>query len=220
MKKKKYKLAIFDLDGTLLDTSQGVLNAAKAVIIEKGWIMPNAEILRSFIGPPIQDSFAKHYKLTEQDAKEAAGVFRKYYKEKHLLEAISYDGIYDTFDFLISQGIKVAVATYKREDYAQKVLCHFGFDKYTELLYGSDFEGKLKKVDIIKKVIHDSNVQNYEEIVMIGDSYHDALGAEQIPVDFIGVTYGFDFRTKEDVYQYPAVGWADSPPMLDHYFSS
>lgn len=214
---RKYEIAVFDVDGTLLDTSEGVLAAAKYTIQKFGYPMPEPEVLRSYIGPPIQDSFAKTYGLTKEQADEMAAEFRLSYKGENLIKAKPYEGIYELMDQLVQRGIKIAVATYKRQDYAESILKHFGFDRYSNILYGSDFEGKLKKVDIIRKCMEDLGSTDYSNAVMIGDSWHDANGAEQLGVDFIGVTYGFDFKSREDVEQCTCVGSAETPLDLLKY---
>ena len=124
--KNKYKLVVFDLDGTILDTAEGILASVEYVVEKFGLPKLEKEILPSFIGPPIQDSFSKYYGLTENMLKAATTAFRDNYSSKTLLLAKPYDGIYKLFDYLSSRGIKIAVATYKREDYALKLLHHFG----------------------------------------------------------------------------------------------
>lgn len=216
---QKYKIAVFDLDGTLLDTSGGVLSAVKRTIEENNMDELSAEKLVSFIGPPIQDSFIRAYQMSREEAQEIADKFRNYYKQpEYLLDAVPYDGIFELMKQLRDRGIKVAVATYKREDYAISVLKHFGFDKYADIMYGSDNNNKLKKMDIIEKCLRDAGVNDYSEAVMIGDSDNDAIGAQQIGMDFLGVTYGFGFHSKMDVEAYPNVGCADTPMGLLKYF--
>lgn len=218
---KNYKIAVFDLDGTLLDTAEGVLSAVKRTIQENGREELTEEELLTFIGPPIQDSFSRAFGLSREEAQELAGVFRNYYKEQeYLFKATPYEGIFSLMNQLQEWGIKVAVATYKREDYAVSVLKHFGFDQYADIMYGSDIAGTLKKMDIIQKCMDDLGVKDYSEVVMIGDSNHDAMGAEQIGMDFLGVTYGFGFHSPEEVQQYPNVGYADTPLGLLSYFKT
>lgn len=205
---RRFKAAVFDLDGTLLDTSAGVLSSVKYTI-EKFGFEPLAENqLRSFIGPPIQDSFAQAYGLKGKILQEIATVFRDRYKNVDLLKAIPYKGIYDVFQALVSHGIKPAIATYKRQDYAEMILTHFGFDKYTEIMYGADHENKLKKKDIIEKALIDAGAVNFMDAVMVGDSDNDAAGAEGIGTNFIGVTYGFGFKTSKDVNRFRNMGSA------------
>lgn len=207
---RKYDLAVFDLDGTILDTTEGVLAAVKYTIQKMGYRMPADEELYSFIGPPIQNSFARFYGLSGDILQEIATIFRNQYKDFDLLKAKPYEGIYDTFQKMLDQGIIPAVATYKREDYAITLLSHYGFDRYTKIMYGADHENKLTKRDIIEKCILDAGIQDYSKVVMIGDTVHDAKGAMEIGVDFIGVTYGFGFKKREDLSDVAFVGCAES----------
>lgn len=214
---KQYKAAIFDVDGTLLDTTDGILASVRYMIAEAGLPELDRKTLLTFIGPPIQDSLVRVYQVSKERAQELATIFRNRYKDYELLKAVAYDGIYDVMDELRNRGIAIAVATYKRQDYAEMILKHFHFDQYSDILYGADHENKLKKQDIIKLCMKDMGITDPSEVVMIGDSSHDAKGAQELGMDFIGVTYGFEFRTKEDVYAYPAVGYADIPSDILKY---
>ena len=114
----------------------------------------------------------------------------------------------------MDNGIRPAIATYKRQDYASEILLHFGFDRYTDIMYGADHENKLKKKDIIEKALIDMEISNYSDTVMIGDSDNDAIGAADIGMKFIGVTYGFGFKNAEDVRRFPNIGAAGSTKEL------
>ena len=214
----RYDLAVFDLDGTLLDTRAGVLSALKYTIKELGYEMPDEATLKTFIGPPVQDSFARVYGLEGAVLQDIATVFRNFYSTKTLLEAELYDGILDVFAELKKRGITPAVATYKREDYAVKLLCHFGFDRYTDIMFGGDHENKLKKRDIIEKCISVSGVSDVGRVVMIGDTDFDAIGAEAVGADFIGVSYGFGFKSLEDIAKVKSIGGAQTARELLKFF--
>lgn len=190
----KYKLVIFDLDGTLMDTSSGILMAVKDTIKDHGMPGLSEEKIRTFIGPPIQWSFEAQYGISKEEAQRMADTFRALYSTKHLLGAVPYPGIYDLLHALNERGMKSAIATYKREDYALRLLKHYHFDDYTDIMYGGDNDGTLKKHDIIQKCIDTADVKNLNEVVMVGDTLHDSNGAKELGVDFIGVSYGFGFH--------------------------
>ena len=188
----KYEIAVFDVDGTLLDTTEGVLASVKYTIDKMGFEPLSEDVLKTFIGPPIQDSFAKAYDLSEDILQDIATCFRNRYKDYELLKAVPYDGIYEVFDKLMERNVKLAVATYKRQDYAEAILKHFGFDKYTNILYGADHNNKLKKVDIIEKCMVDLGVTDYSNAVMIGDRIdNDIVPAKQLGMKTIWVKQGF-----------------------------
>ena len=213
-----YSTIIFDVDGTLLDTTEGVLSAVTYTIREHQLAELSREELLTFIGPPIQDSFARVYGLSGEVLQELATTFRNRYKDVDLLKAVPYDGIYEVCEELKKRGIKIAIATYKRQDYATKIIQHFGFDRYTDIIYGADHENQLKKVDIIRKCLEDMGIDDPHEAVMVGDSDNDAIGAMKIGMEFIGVTYGFGFKTKEDVMQFTHVaGVAETTQEILRY---
>ena len=114
----KYEIAVFDVDGTLLDTTEGVLASVKYTIDKMGFEPLSEDVLKTFIGPPIQDSFAKAYNLSGDILQDIATCFRNRYKDYELLKAVPYDGIYEVFDKLMERNVKLAVATYKRQDCA------------------------------------------------------------------------------------------------------
>ena len=190
----KYDLIIWDVDGTLLDTSEGIMTAVKYTLENSVYKVPDDTVLKSFIGPPLQESFIRICGVPEEKARELVNDFRLRYKEQDLLKATSYEGILSLVKNIFSHGIKQSVATYKRQDLAEELLKELGFSKYMKSIYGSDYEGKLTKKDIIEKVIIDSEVKSLDRIVMIGDSDGDQKGASQVGIDFIGVTYGFGFK--------------------------
>ncbi|MCR1839485.1 HAD hydrolase-like protein [Murimonas intestini] len=214
---RTYDLVIFDVDGTLLNTTEGVLASVNDTIEAYDLDPLTKEQLLSFIGPPIQDSFRRHYGIEGRRLQELADYFRDSYKNKNLLKAVPYEGIYKLCEVLIKEGAALAVATYKREDYARSLLIHFGFDRFTGMLYGADNENRLRKKDIINKCIDTAGIKDLGRAVMIGDSDNDAIGAAGLGIDFLGVTYGFGFRNQEEVRRFPAIGAADSPEAVLDY---
>ncbi len=199
----KYKNILFDLDGTLLDTSFGIKEAVKYVIKEMNLKVLNEKELDSFIGPPIQNSLISQFDFSNEEAQVGADLFRNYYKDVSLLKAKSYDGIYALMDFLVNNNIYVGVATYKREDYAIKLLKEFGFDRYCKVMHGADNFNRMSKKDIIELCIKDMG-RIKSETLYVGDTENDYESANLCDIDFVGVTYGFGFR-KNNKYQFEIV---------------
>ena len=204
------KNVIFDLDGTLLDTSEGVIESAKYAAKQMGYKELDYQTMLTFVGPPIQNSFKKHYGCSDEEAQRAANIFRDYYKNEALLLAKPYDGIYDLCELLKLKGIRMAVATYKREDYALTLLKHFGFDKYCDPMHGADNNNVLKKEDIVRMCQCEMGTSN-DDCVLVGDTDNDAIGAKKADIKFIAVTYGFGFKNEKDLKDYSYIGLADNP---------
>lgn len=207
---QQYKCAVFDVDGTLLDTSEGLISSVRYTVNSFGLEELDDDIIKSFIGPPIQNSFKRVYGFSDDVISKMSATFREHYKDVDLLKAKPYEGIYNVLERLKEANIKVAIATYKRQDYASKIMEYFEFSRYTNHIFGSDFEGKLQKKDIIELALKHTGIENYSDAVMIGDSDNDAIGAESIGTAFLGVTYGFGFKTKEEIMKFKSVGVADT----------
>lgn len=204
------KAVLFDLDGTLLDTTVGVIESAQYAAKMMGYSNLSYTKWLTFVGPPIQSSFIKYFGCTREEAQKAANIFRDYYKRVALFKATPYDGIFEVCEVLKQRNIEIAVATYKREDYAVKLLCHFGFDKYCKFMHGADNNNILTKTDIINLCISEMEVSK-EYCVLIGDTDYDARGAVQVGISFIGVTYGFGYKKKTSIVSDMCIGMVDSP---------
>lgn len=208
MNKKEYKLAVFDLDGTLLDTRSGILRALEYTIAQNGLPALSKEKLLTFVGPQIFNSFRDVFQLSDSEADRIASQFREVYAEDcFLLDAQPYDGIFEVLDKLRRAGIRMGVATYKRHDCMLPLLSHFGFAQYMQgLMFGSDVEHKLTKKDIIELCVREANIEA-GDCVMIGDSLSDGNEAYKLGVDFIGVEYGYGIHCEEDTFKCPgAIG--------------
>ena len=192
-----YRGIIFDLDGTLLDTSEGVLSSVRHTIKTMGYRELPEETLLTFIGPPVKRSLMEHYGLDDAEADRATAVFRDQYKNVDLLKARPYDGILPLLDRLKSRGFLIGVATLKREDYALTILEPFGIAERCDLICGSDFASKMQKVDVLHKCLDGLNLSP-KEALLIGDTASDAGGAKAAGTDFMAVTFGFGPKTKKE----------------------
>lgn len=191
-----YKAVVFDLDGTLLDTTRGVIYAVELTIKQLGLPRPADEVLKTFVGPPMQLSFEKHFGMEKERALECANLFRANYRDHSLLIAELYPGVMEVLTYLKNKGYKIALATNKSHDNAMAILKHFGVAEFCDFMMGSDLAGKLKKADIIQKALDTMGI-DAKDAVYVGDSIFDYEGAQKVGMDFIGVTYGFGFREGE-----------------------
>ena len=203
------KLVIFDLDGTLMNTKPGIVAGLSYAIEKAGLPVPDEETFDTFIGPPLESSFERVYGLDEEPMQKIIADYREKYLAGDIYQAIPYEGIFDLLAELKKRGIDAAVATYKLESMARELLGKFHFDEYIPFVFGSNKENKLTKGDIILKGIAKSG-HTKAETVMVGDSHYDAVGAEEVSVDFIGVLYGFEFKKKEDVDKFANIGASET----------
>lgn len=204
MNHKTYRGVIFDLDGTLLDTSEGVFASVRHTVEALGKPALDDATLRTFIGPPVKLSLIRLYGLDEDAANHATEIFRNQYKDHDLLKAEPYAGIKELIRALRAQGYKIGVATLKREDYALTLLEHYHFTELCDSICGSDFASKMTKTDVLHKCLHALELSP-SEAVLIGDTASDGKGAKEAGVDFMAVTYGFGPDTEEAWQEYEPV---------------
>lgn len=190
--KNNFKYILFDLDGTLTDSGEGITKAVQYALKHFNIIVDDLHELRKFIGPPLRDSYIKYYNLDEKEVEIGMEKFREYYGVTGIYENMLYDGIIDVLDKLKKNNKKIVLATSKPEFYAKEILKHFKIDEYFFIVAGADFEEtRVRKGDIIKYALDQIENINSEEIVMIGDREHDIIGAKENNISSIGVLYGF-----------------------------
>lgn len=211
----KFDYVLFDVDGTLLDTREGIVSAILHTMKIFSLDIPDQSILYSLIGPPMQFSLKKLYNLSDAAAMEMANVFRDVYKtDDFLFNAIPYDGIYMLLESLINNKVKIGIATYKRYDYAKRLLYEKNFDQYTNFFYGSDFEGRLSKSDIIRECLINMECIDFNKAVYIGDGDSDGKSSNEVGMNFIAVTYGYGFKNFEDANKYHPIAVVQDCKML------
>lgn len=201
---KKYSLIIFDLDGTILDTSRGILNSVRYAEQNMGLEEAPIEIIQSFLGPPPKTQYQKVYMLNEEDAARATIYHREYGSQKGIYEADIYQGIEELLAMLKQVNVKIAVATLKRQDIATKILGEFGLVDCFDRIIGMDENESFTKADLLENACKTLEV-DLSDAVLIGDSNYDAIGAMEANMDFIAVTYGYGFHSVDDLSDYKHV---------------
>lgn len=195
----KYNVVLFDLDGTLLDTSEGIYNSVRFAEKNMGFEPLSQEELKSFIGPPPVMSYMHNYGVSKDIAMEATKYHRQYGFERGVYEARIYDGIPGLLTRLKSQGIKLGVCTLKRQDVTEKVLKHFLLYHFFDAVVGINDDESLTKADTINIALDNLSHNDRADVVLIGDSMYDAEGAEGAGINFIGALYGFGFNETDEL---------------------
>lgn len=189
-----WKYILFDLDGTLTDSCEGIINCVKYALEAFGKPVPSEAELMCFIGPPLVESFQIFSGMNEKEAVAATEKYRERYGTVGLFENALYEGIEGVLAGLKTKGYKIALATSKPEKYSVQILEHFDIQKYFDEIVGSTLDGKRNaKADVIREVFNRMQItpEMKEQVLMVGDRKHDILGAKECGIASLGVYYGF-----------------------------
>lgn len=185
---------LFDLDGTLTDPGIGITNSAMYALKKFGIPVTDRSELYPFIGPPLIDSFEKHYGFTRKDAETAVKYYREYYTDKGIYENLLYDGIDRLLQTLCASGKQLVLATSKPEPFAEQILEYFHLTPYFHFIAGALLnETRTKKDEVIAYALASCKLCP-EEAVMVGDREYDIIGAKQNGLASVGVLYGYGSR--------------------------
>ncbi len=182
---------IFDLDGTLTDNTQGIGQSLRYAMQKMHIDGYSDELLKTFIGPPLQQCFKSHFGLNERDTELAVAYFREYYGEKGWSDNIPYAGIRELMEELHASGKKLFVATSKFEKYARLILEKFELDQCLTDMQGADYSGHLTKAQLIEQIMERNRMQAGAHIAMVGDTVFDIEGARETGISAVAVGYGF-----------------------------
>ena len=207
---------LFDLDGTLTDSGRGIMNAVKYALEKMNVDIPDESVLRKFVGPPLWESFERFIGLSKERADEAVRLYREYYSETGLLENDVYDGIPRVLEKLKAEGKQLAVATSKPEVFTERILAHFGLDKYFDSVTGSLLDGTRKNKDeVIACALERCGSPDVSKVIMVGDRMHDIDGAKKLGIGCIAVMFGYGSR--EEFESHGAAFIADTPDDILRY---
>lgn len=188
----KHNYILVDLDGTIIDSRLGIINCIKYALTEMGREIPEEDTMLQFIGPPLVDGFQNILGMSEEDAVTATAKYRERYGKTGLFEAEMYQGIDECLHIIRKKGYKLSLATSKPEEYATRILEHFGVLQEFHVVTGSTLKGERNtKAEVIEEAIHRLGDPAKEEVLMVGDRKHDILGAKQCNIASLGVYYGF-----------------------------
>lgn len=213
----RYKYAFFDMDGTIGNTQEGIFKSTIYAFEKLGVSIDTSyESLRRVIGPPLVYAYMEYFGLSEADAEKARDLYRERYSVTGIYEMKLYDGMEKTLKALKNIGVKLAVVSAKPQEFIDRIVPHFGLDKYIDLNVGVTMHEKdTSKVHLIKRAVDHFGITDMSEVVMVGDRMYDLDGAAELGIDGIGVSYGFG--DIDELKNSPNVFIANSPEKIAEF---
>lgn len=207
------KAIFFDLDGTLTDSGEGIINCATLALEHFGIPVPDRKAMGVFVGPPLRDMFLKHG-VREENVEEAMAVFRTRYKSVGKFENFPYPGIPEMLEALKEKGYPLYVATSKPEVLAVEILEHFGLAPYFQVICGATFDkSRDSKEAVIAYLLEQTG--GVGSAIMVGDTAFDVIGANAHHIPTIGVSWGYG--EVQDMVKAGAAVIVDTPRELLSY---
>ncbi len=197
------KLVIFDFDGTIADTSEGIMDAHKYTLNYMHHSVPTDELLQNVIGGNLLTIYTDVFGFGKEDALLAVNVYRKRYEEVGIYKANIYFGFEEMLKTLKGHKTKIGVATLKAERFANLMLQEMKVLNYFDAVCGIQLSDDLTKADLVGKCIEKCGGCT-EETILVGDTMNDLNGAREAGVSFVGVTYGFGFK-EGNAYDFPTI---------------
>ena len=183
------KAILFDLDGTLTDSGPGIMNCARLALEHYGLPIPSEAEMRTFVGPPLHDSFIR-FGVPAEEADNAIKIYRSRYIPIGKFENDPYPGIREVLEQLKALGHTLYVATSKPETMSVEILEHFDLAKYFDIICGASFDrSRSTKEDVIAHLLNQCG--DYDQKVMVGDTAFDVIGAKAHGIPTIGVAWGY-----------------------------
>ncbi|MED9968193.1 MAG: HAD-IA family hydrolase [Blautia sp.] len=188
-----YKAILFDLDGTLTESGEGITKSVQYALEKLGKPEENLEALKVFVGPPLMEQFMKYADLDEETARRAVEIYRERYSTIGIFENRPYPGVAHMLEELKKKGYLLAVASSKPEYFVKKILAHFDLEKYFDEAVGSEMSGsRTNKTEVIEETLRRLHLENHrEQVLMVGDKEHDVLGARKAGLECLAVSYGY-----------------------------
>jgi phosphoglycolate phosphatase len=204
------QLVIFDLDGTLTDSAEGIVASFRHALGSIGAVVPDGDLAPMIVGPPM------HHTLRDMGLGEQADAAIAAYREDYLTRGWAMNRLFDGIPALLTDlrgaGVRLAVATSKVESTAQRILAHFGLDEHFEVIAGASVDGsRAAKSDVVAHALVQLTPLP-DRVLMVGDRSHDVEGAAEHGIDTVVVGWGYgraDFDGPDSVAPHAHVATVD-----------
>ncbi len=216
-----YRYILFDLDGTLTDSREGIVRCVRETIAGYGDPVPPEETLLRFIGPPLQDSFIRFCGYSAEKTADAVERFRLRYEPVGQYENRAAPGMAELMGRLRERGYVLALASSKPENLCVSICARFGFTPHLSALAGSPPNGDQEKEDSIREVMRqlDLTEKDLPQVLMVGDRKFDVLGARACGIDCVGVEF-FGYAPEGELEEAGAVAVVSTPEELEAFILS
>lgn len=193
---KNYSYVIFDFDGTVVDTGEGILKSLQYSFEQMGHEVPDLFDLKKFIGPPIHYSYVTFYGIAEAEVEQYIKKYRERYRKIGIYECFIYDGVLETIKALKKNGVKIGIASSKPISLIYDVMDYLKITEYFDAVVGTQFDDSNHpgKTDLVLESMQKLSDTDKKRTLMVGDRYFDIDGATGAGVDSVGVTYGYGSR--------------------------
>ena len=190
-----YQYILFDLDGTLTDSREGITKSVQYALDKVGIHEPDLTSLEHFIGPPLYDEFMRCYGFSPEVSKTAVAAYRERYNDIGWKENLLFDGIPAVLKALGDAGRKLGVASSKPKVFVERILDLFDIAQYFDEVSGATLDGRIStKAQVLDCALRGLGVTDKAQAVLVGDRMHDVEGAKAHGIDCVGVTFGFGGR--------------------------
>ncbi|MGI6011843.1 MAG: HAD family hydrolase [Ruminococcus sp.] len=187
-----YKCILFDLDGTLVNSFEGICHAYEMAFQKIKKPFPGKDFVRKAIGAPLPFAFRHLAGVAEEEIVQAVACYREYYHAEGIREAFVYEGVQKVLAELKARGCFLGTATLKKEEFARKMLQQLGLLSYFSAVCGTDEKDSATKAELILRAMKLAQADR-RNTILVGDTPYDERGAGEAGVDFLAVTYGFGF---------------------------
>lgn len=209
----RYSHILFDLDGTLVNSEKGITNSVAYALSAFGINIEDKSVLRPFIGPPLLESFMKYYDFSKEEAKRAVEEYRVYYRKNGIFENELYPQIKDVLLSLKEMDCELWLATSKPTVFAKQILENTAISQFFSQVVGAELDGSRdSKESVIGYALQNANISDTSNFLMVGDRFHDIVGAHAHGINAVAVLYGFG--SPEEFHQYHADYIIQSPSQL------
>ena len=186
------KAVLFDLDGTLVDSSEGITKSVSYALSHFGIEEPDLDKLKVFIGPPLAASFEKYYGFSREQGLSAVSVYRERYNSIGIFECSLYPGVKECIRTLKKRGCRVGLASSKPEESCRRILAHFDILSLFDDVTGATMDGRIgTKEEVLREMMRRWPDLSCDQMCLVGDTMFDVEGAALVNMACVAVSFGF-----------------------------